>query len=200
MNWVVKQARPHWNWRWNYCFVQWIAKLFSFNSIKTLIDCVNMWKRQKQPRFHFNKLLCRIKVGLSPSKKILRYLLHWKPFRSFEKCFLCHLKSSFRSRDILVFDTTFWSCRKHGLIRKISVTSKLMTSQPSLQTVTIHILPNISQSKGSQKVKFDQLIEYNKRNIFLRKSCGKWGRETSSRPLFIFWKSLIWGKRKWSVT
>ena len=48
-----------------------------------------------------------------------------------------------------------------------------MTPQPSLQTVTIHILPNISQSKGSQKVKFDQLIEYNKRNIFLRKSCGK---------------------------
>ena len=74
-----------------------------------------------------------------------------------------------------------------------------MTSQPSLQTVTIHILPNISQSKGSQKVKFDQLIEYNKRNIFLRKSCGKWGGETSSRPLFIFWKSLIWGESKWSA-
>ena len=35
----------------------------------------------------------------------------------------------------------------------------------------IHILPNISQSKGNQTMKFGQLIEYNKRNIFLQKSC-----------------------------
>ena len=61
-----------------------------------------------------------------------------------------------------------------------------MTSQPGLQTIAIHILPNISQSKGNQTMKFGQLIEYNKRNIFLQKLCGKWGRETSPRPLFIF--------------
>ena len=41
-----------------------------------------------------------IKVGLSPSKKILCYLLDLKPFRSYEKCILFHLKSSFRSQDI----------------------------------------------------------------------------------------------------
>ena len=28
------------------------------------------------------------------------YLLHWKPFRNDEKCFLFHLKNSFRSQDI----------------------------------------------------------------------------------------------------
>ena len=39
-----------------------------------------------------------------------------------------------------------------------------MTSQPGLQTTAIHILPDISQSKGNQTMKFDQLIEYNKRN------------------------------------
>ena len=48
-----------------------------------------------------------------------------------------------------------------------------MTSQPGLQTVAIHILLNISQSKDNQKVKFRKLIEYKKRNIFLQKSCGK---------------------------
>ena len=64
-----------------------------------------------------------------------------------------------------------------------------MTSQPDLQTVAVHILPNISQSKGSQKIKFGQLIEYNKRNILHQKLCGKWGRETSSRSLFIFKKA-----------
>ena len=44
-----------------------------------------------------------------------------------------------------------------------------MTSQPGLQTVAIHILPNILQSKGNQAMKFGQLIEHNKRNIFLQK-------------------------------
>ena len=41
-----------------------------------------------------------------------------------------------------------------------------MTSQPGLQTIAIHILPNISQSKDNQTMKLGQLIEYNKRNIF----------------------------------
>ena len=59
-----------------------------------------------------------------------------------------------------------------------------MTSQPGLQTIAIHILPNISQSKGNQTMKFGQLIEYNKRNIFLQKLCGKRGRKTSPIPLF----------------
>ena len=49
-------------------------------------------------------------------------------------------------------------------------------------------------------MKFGQLIEYNKKNIFLQKLCRKWGRETSSRPLLIFKKCLIWGKSKWSAT
>ena len=46
-------------------------------------------------------------------------------------------------------------------------------------------------------MKFGQLIEYN-RNIFLQKLCRKLGKETSSKPLFIFLKSLI-GESKWSV-
>ena len=33
--------------------------------------------------------------------------------------------------------------------------------------VPIHVLPNISQSKGNQTIKLGQLTEYNKRNIFL---------------------------------
>ena len=57
-----------------------------------------------------------------------------------------------------------------------------MTAQPGLQTIAIHILPNISRSKGNQKMKFGQLIEYNIRNIFLEKSCTKYGGETSPRP------------------
>ena len=48
-----------------------------------------------------------------------------------------------------------------------------MTSQPGVQTIAIQILPNISQSKGNQTMKFGQVIEYNMRNIFLQKICRK---------------------------
>ena len=44
-----------------------------------------------------------------------------------------------------------------------------MTSQPGLQTITLRILPSISQSKGNQTMKFGRLVEYNKINIFLLK-------------------------------
>ena len=121
-------------------------------------------------------------VGLPP----LCYLPYWKRFRDHEKCFLFHLQSSFRSQDISFFVMTFWSCRKKDLIRKIRLTSKCMTSQPGWQTITIHILPNISRSKGNQTMKLTELIKYNERNIFLQKLCRKWGRETSSTTLFIF--------------
>ena len=52
-------------------------------------------------------------------------------------------------------------------------------SQPRKETITIHILSNI---KGNQTLKFDQLIEYKMTNIFLGKSCSKYGDETIFRP------------------
>ena len=48
-----------------------------------------------------------------------------------------------------------------------------MTSQTGKQTIAIHILTNISRSKGNQTMKLGQLIEYNRRNIILQKLCGK---------------------------
>ena len=62
-----------------------------------------------------------------------------------------------------------------------------MTSQPGQQTIAIHILPNISRSKGNQTMKFGQLIKYNMRNIFLEKSYTKYGREFIPR---LFSKKL----------
>ena len=62
---------------------------------------------------------------------------------------------------------TFSYDSKNGLIRKIRLTSKFMTSQPGQQTIAIHILSNISRNKGNQTIKVGQLIEYKKINIFL---------------------------------
>ena len=48
-----------------------------------------------------------------------------------------------------------------------------MTSQPDLQRIAIHILPDISQSKGNQTMKIGRLIKYNKKNIFPQKLCTR---------------------------
>ena len=53
----------------------------------------NKFEQRKWRRF-------KIFIMLSPSKKILCYLRDWEPFRSYEKCFSFHLKSSFLSQDI----------------------------------------------------------------------------------------------------
>ena len=53
-----------------------------------------------------------IKVVLSLSKKKLIYFFQWKPAKTDAKCFLFHLKSSFRPQDIYIFVLIFWSCRK----------------------------------------------------------------------------------------
>ena len=78
---------------------------------------------------------------------------------------------------------TFWSCRKNGSIRKVRLISKSMTLQHGSQTIAIHILPNISRTKGNQAMNFGQLIEYNTRNIFFEKSYTKCPREIIHRPL-----------------
>ena len=48
----------------------------------------------------------------------------------------------------------------------------------------IHILPNISRNKDNRIMEFGQLIKYNMRNIFLRKTYTKCGGETIPRHFF----------------
>ena len=62
---------------------------------------------------------------------------------------------------------------KNGLIRKMRLISKFMTSKPGLKIIAIHVLTNILRSKGNQEMEFGKLREYNSRNIFLEKSYTK---------------------------
>ena len=55
------------------------------------------------------------------------------------------------------------------------------------QTITIHILLDITRSKDNQTIAFGQLVECNIRNIFLEKSFAKCGGETIPR---LFCKKL----------
>ena len=57
-----------------------------------------------------------------------------------------------------------------------------MTSQPGKQTISIHILFNISRRKDEQAMEYGQWIEYNMRKNFHEKSYAKCSGETTSRP------------------
>ena len=58
-------------------------------------------------------------------------------------------------------------------IRKLILVTKFMTLQTGQQIITIHILPNTSRGKDNQTMKFNQLKEYNMRNIFFLKIIQK---------------------------
>ena len=88
------------------------------------------------------------------------YLFDWKPFRNDEKCFLFHLKSFFRSQDIWDFISTFWSCRKNGLIWKIRLTSKLIMSQPAISFIIFWDFSMFYQIFLSPKVKRSAIVTY----------------------------------------
>ena len=103
-------------------------------------------------------------INLNSDSHLLKKKKLFASVVALQKCFLFHLKSSFRSQDIKIFVLTFWgACRKNSLMRKIRSISKFMTVNKELQ----HILPNISQIKGNQTMKFGHLIEHTKVNIFL---------------------------------
>ena len=70
--------------------------------------------------------------------------------------------------------------QKSYLITKIRLGSKFMMPQSGKQTIVIHLLFNISWSKGNQTVKFGQLIEYYMSNFFLEMSCKKYSGQTIS--------------------
>ena len=100
---------------------------------------------------------------------------------------IIHLQSQspeklFSLSSYLSFCLDFLVMKKNGLIRKARLISKFMASQPGSQTFLIHLLPNISRSKGNQTIKFCQLIECNKRNTFVEKPYKKCYGETIARP------------------
>ena len=139
-----------------------------------------------------------LKVGLSPSNKIIFICFNESPLKMMRNTFYFIVKTLFVLKITEFLSWLFGHVEKNVLIRKIRLISKFITSQPDEQRITTHILPNISRSKRSQTLKFRQ-VKKHKSNSFLQKSCRKRGRETSSIPLFVFLKSFIWGKCKCSA-
>ena len=74
--------------------------------------------------------------------------------------------------------------QENGLTRKL----RLISNFYEKQIIAIHILPNISRSKGNQAMKFGQLLEYNMRNIF-KPAENQAGRLVPD--LFLFFKKAL---------
>ena len=124
---------------------------------------------------------------------------NWKPFKIDKKCFLFYLKGFFFSR-YLKLCLGFLVKQKKSLHREIVLISKFMSSEPRKQAIAIQILSNISRSKGNQALKFGQLIDYNMRNIYLKKSYTKmWQRNYSQTLLYSLHLRQNFGILKTSV-
>ena len=86
--------------------------------------------------------------------------------------------------EIFRFLSRIFDCVEKRLDKKAKVNFKIVTLQTGQQIITIHILLNISRSKGNQTMKFGQLIEYNVRMIFLEKfytKCGPFYKKSKSK-------------------
>ena len=90
---------------------------------------------------------------------ILKVLFVLKIFKFLSRLFGHVEKTAWLERQGMAYCSRPW----------IRLISKSMTSQPGKQTITLHILPNISRSKDNHTMKLGQLIEYINGNIFLRK-------------------------------
>ena len=90
---------------------------------------------------------------------------------------------------ILKFLSWLFGHKINGLIRKMRLISKPITSQPGYLTIVIRMLPNISRNERNETAKFGELINYSMRNIFLEKLSTKCPGETIPDP---FLKTQNW--------
>ena len=78
---------------------------------------------------------------------------------------------------------------KYGLIRKLRLILKSVSSQTGQRIITMHLLPSISRSKGNQAKKFIYLIECNMKTTFLQ-TLGENEAEKLVLDLFFLFKTF----------
>ena len=99
-----------------------------------------------------------------------------------------HLKSSFHSQDI-----DLCSCRKNGVIRKIKLISKFVTSQPD-NLVNTQLQYTYHPTSHDQTMKLGQLLEYNQRSIFLQNNAENDAKRLVPDHFLFFKKALCEAK------
>ena len=90
------------------------------------------------------------------------------PLKLMKNAFYFTVKAVFVLK-IFKFLPWFFGHIEKRLDQKDKANFKILTPQSGQQTITVHILPNMSRNKGNQTINFGQLIKHNIRNIFLEK-------------------------------
>ena len=126
-----------------------------------------------------------LKVGLSPSKKVVFVCLDESPLNVMKNMFYFALKALLFFEIFTFFYWSFGCVEKMMMIRKLGLIPTFMTSQTGQQIITIHLLSKISKCKSNYAMKLGQSVEYSMRNIFLEKSSAKCDVEASCRPLYL---------------
>ena len=131
--------------------------------------------------------LTQVKVRLSCSKKFVLVYFNGSSLKVIKNAFHFMLTALF-VLEIFVFSYWRFDYLEKCLDKMLWLILKIMTSQTGQEIITIHLLPNISRSKGNQIMRFGQLKECN--NIFLEKSYKQCDGETSFRPFYLELVSL----------
>ena len=117
-------------------------------------------------RFVPTMKFCRT-ITLQNNRCCSCFCLNENPVKIMKNAFCFNLKALLVFKVFNFFILTFVAMQKSDLIRKLKLISKVITSQTGKQIITIYYLPNTSKRKGINVMKFDRLIEYNMRNMFL---------------------------------
>ena len=97
----------------------------------------------------------RVKLQHPPSRRAGFISFNESPLKMMKNVFYFTSKT-LSILKYLSFFLDFLVFYQNGLIRKIRLISKFMTSQPGKQTMVIHVLPNILRNKDNQAIKFGQ--------------------------------------------
>ena len=127
-----------------------------------------------------------LKSGSHLPKKICFICFNESPLKMMKNAFYFILKAFFVLKIFKFLSQRFGHVEKTAWLERYNWFQNLWRHSVVNKQLQYTHYPISYEVKGNQTMKFGQFIKYSKKNIFLQKSCRKWGRETSSRPLFVF--------------
>ena len=132
----------------------------------------------------------------SPLSGLRQFLAIERPLKIMKNHFYFVFKALFVLEIFTFLSWPFGYVEKLLVKKAMVIFWKFMIAQTGKHIIiTIHVSPNISRNKDNQAMKFGQLIKYSVKNIFLQKLCRKWGKETISRPLLVFYQKALYKVR-----
>ena len=89
-----------------------VFSTFLMKSIRATVSCLFVLKmffstNRQENYITSTKIFLSLKLVSAIFYQVFIFFIKWQTFKNYEKCFLFHLKSSFCSRDIQIFVTSY---------------------------------------------------------------------------------------------